>query len=46
VSSGVFDRAVSLPLYTKMTDADQERVIQAVRRILLPTPQRSLLATH
>ncbi len=28
--------AVSLPLYTKMTDADQSRVIQAVRDILAP----------
>lgn len=29
-----YERAVSLPLYTKMTDDDQERVIQAVRDIL------------
>lgn len=30
----VYERAVSLPLYTRMTDADQERVIQAVKEIL------------
>lgn len=29
-----YERAVSLPLYTKMTDEDQERVIRAVREIL------------
>lgn len=29
-----YERAVSLPLYTKMTDDDQARVIQAVRDIL------------
>lgn len=29
-----FERAVSLPLYTKMTDADQDRVIKAVKQIL------------
>jgi dTDP-4-amino-4,6-dideoxygalactose transaminase len=29
-----FRRAVSLPLYTKMTDDDQERVIAAVRELL------------
>ena len=29
-----YERAVSLPLYTKMTDADQDRVIKAVRSIL------------
>ncbi len=29
-----FQGAVSLPLYTKMTDADQMRVIQAVREVL------------
>lgn len=29
-----YERAVSLPLYTRMTDADQERVISAVREIL------------
>jgi dTDP-4-amino-4,6-dideoxygalactose transaminase len=31
---GAYRRAVSLPLYTKMTDADQGRVIHAVREIL------------
>jgi dTDP-4-amino-4,6-dideoxygalactose transaminase len=29
-----YERAVSLPLYTKMTEADQDRVINAVREIL------------
>ena len=29
-----FNRVVSLPLYTRMTDADQDRVIRAVRSIL------------
>jgi len=29
-----YERAVSLPLYTKMTNADQDRVISAVREIL------------
>lgn len=30
----IFERAVSLPLYTKMTGADQQRVIDTVRSIL------------
>ena len=30
-----YERAVSLPIYTKMTDSDQERVIKAVKEILL-----------
>lgn len=29
-----YERAVSLPLYTKMTDADQTRVIEAIKDIL------------
>lgn len=29
-----YEQAVSLPIYTKMTDADQERVIEAVKSIL------------
>lgn len=29
-----FERAVSLPLYTKMTDADQDRVIEAVKKVI------------
>ncbi|GLI36663.1 DegT/DnrJ/EryC1/StrS aminotransferase family protein [Geobacter hydrogenophilus] len=29
-----YERAVSLPLYTKMTDSDQQRVIDAVKEIL------------
>ncbi|MEW6221013.1 MAG: DegT/DnrJ/EryC1/StrS family aminotransferase [Thermodesulfobacteriota bacterium] len=32
---GVYQRAVSLPIYPKMTDEDVERVIAAVRGILL-----------
>ena len=31
---GNFERAVSLPLYTKMTDADQDRVIAAVKKVI------------
>lgn len=34
VSWLAYERAVSLPLYTKMTDADQSRVINAVKEIL------------
>lgn len=30
-----YERAVSLPIYTKMTEVDQERVIQGVREILI-----------
>jgi dTDP-4-amino-4,6-dideoxygalactose transaminase len=33
-SQQLFEQSVSLPLYTKMTDADQKRVISAVREIL------------
>lgn len=29
-----YERSISLPLYTKMTEADQERVVKAVREIL------------
>jgi dTDP-4-amino-4,6-dideoxygalactose transaminase len=29
-----FEKIVSLPLYTRMTDADQDRVIKATRSIL------------
>ena len=34
VALDVFNRAVSLPIYPKMTDADVDRVINAVRKIL------------
>lgn len=34
VASDVFYRVVSLPIYTKMTEADQERVIKAVKEVL------------
>lgn len=34
VSLGVYQKAVSLPLYTKMTEQDQEKVILAVKNIL------------
>lgn len=30
----IFEQEVSLPLYTKMTDADQARVIEAVKKVL------------
>lgn len=29
-----FERTISLPIHTKMTDADQDRVIQAMRQVL------------
>ena len=31
----VYERAVSLPLYTKMTEKDQVRVVEAVREVVL-----------
>ncbi len=34
VSLATYQRVVSLPLYTRMTEADQERVVRAVRRVL------------
>ena len=33
-SQRAYERMVSLPLYTRMTDADVQRVVQAVRRAL------------
>ena len=33
-SQHAFERLVSLPIYTRMTDADVERVIAAVHRVL------------
>ena len=30
-----FNRAVSLPLYTRMSDSDVERVVDGVREILI-----------
>jgi len=35
VATRAFERAVSLPIYSKMSDSDVERVIEAVREILL-----------
>ena len=35
VAQGIFEQEVSLPLYTKMTDDDQIRVINAVKQVLL-----------
>lgn len=32
-SQRLYERSISLPIYTRMSDADQERVIAAVRRI-------------
>ncbi len=37
VSSTVFQRIVSLPLYPKMTEGDIERVIESVRRLVKET---------
>jgi dTDP-4-amino-4,6-dideoxygalactose transaminase len=34
IASHAYDRIVSLPIYTKMTEADQNRVIQAVNEVL------------
>ena len=34
VAESVYHRVVSIPLFTKMTDADQDRVIDAIREIL------------
>ena len=34
-SDKYFSRAVSLPIYTKMTDADQARVINSIRNIFI-----------
>jgi dTDP-4-amino-4,6-dideoxygalactose transaminase len=34
VATDVFERIVSLPLYSKMSDAEQERVIEVVRGLL------------
>ena len=34
VAADVYRRAVSLPIYTRMTDADVERVVAAVRTII------------
>ena len=34
VADAAFEAEVTLPLYTRMTDADQSRVIAAVREIL------------
>ncbi|UVM54592.1 DegT/DnrJ/EryC1/StrS family aminotransferase [Pseudomonas sp. B21-012] len=34
VAQSLFQQEVSIPLYTKMTEADQERVIAAVRSVL------------
>ncbi len=33
-SQRVYERQLSLPIYTRMTDADVERVIDAVRELL------------
>jgi dTDP-4-amino-4,6-dideoxygalactose transaminase len=34
VAQAAFEQEISLPLYTKMTEADQDRVIAAVRSLL------------
>ncbi|MDH3469672.1 MAG: DegT/DnrJ/EryC1/StrS family aminotransferase, partial [Gammaproteobacteria bacterium] len=35
VASGVFQRIVSLPIYSKMSDTDVGRVVKAVRKIII-----------
>jgi dTDP-4-amino-4,6-dideoxygalactose transaminase len=34
VAEACYERILSLPLYTKMSDADQDRVIHALRELL------------
>ena len=34
VAQSIFEQEVSLPLYTKMTEEDQLRVVLAVRKVL------------
>lgn len=34
IAQRIFEQEVSLPLYTKMTDSDQQRVIDAVKKVL------------
>lgn len=43
VATRAYQQVVSLPLYSRMTDADQERVIRAVRSILTKT-RKSMFA--
>jgi dTDP-4-amino-4,6-dideoxygalactose transaminase len=43
-STRAFNQIVSLPLYTRMTDADQDRVIQAAR-LILNQRNRSIVAS-
>ncbi|HKX32981.1 MAG TPA: DegT/DnrJ/EryC1/StrS family aminotransferase [Blastocatellia bacterium] len=46
ISSLAYERAVSLPLYTKMTEAAQARVIEAVKEVLTPRTTPPLPVTH
>jgi dTDP-4-amino-4,6-dideoxygalactose transaminase len=39
-ATAAFERVVSLPLYTRMSNCDQERVIEAIRTILHPRSVR------
>lgn len=34
VAQNLFEREVSIPLYTKMTEADQEKVVAVIKRVL------------
>jgi dTDP-4-amino-4,6-dideoxygalactose transaminase len=34
VAQNLFEQEVSIPLYTKMTDSDQQRVISAIKKVL------------
>jgi dTDP-4-amino-4,6-dideoxygalactose transaminase len=40
VASSVFERVVSLPIYSKMSDEDVDQVISAVRKLLLDNRQK------
>ncbi|MBI1762593.1 MAG: DegT/DnrJ/EryC1/StrS aminotransferase family protein [Acidobacteria bacterium] len=45
-AQAAFERAVSLPLYTRMTEADQQRVINAVTELLqVEAPQAARLTS-
>ena len=46
-AQAAYECAVSLPLYTRMTEADQQRVIEAVTKLLaVETPQATRLTSN
>ena len=40
-----YERAISLPIYTKMTEADQDRVIKAVKKTLINDCRTELISS-